>query len=201
MNERNNRLVPSNNSYYANIAKKVGEIIKTIFKIILFVSIIVGVILGIIAIAGFYYHDWFILNIDYISATPASDFDYIIDDDNIIITKYRADDKIVVIPNKIENINVIVIDEKAFNNCKKLKHVIILDGIIEIGNYAFNNCEKLISVTIPDSVTSISNSTFNDQQYRDKENYPFIRKLKIICSRTSEAYYYCVENDIKYRIK
>ena len=48
----------------------------------------------------------------------------------------------------------------AFNNCKGLTSVTILDSVTSIGRYAFEGCSGLTSITIPNGVTSISEYVF-----------------------------------------
>lgn len=52
------------------------------------------------------------------------------------------------------------IAEKAFNECKTLKSVVIPDSVVNIGDWAFDGCTSLESVNIPSSVTNIGEGTF-----------------------------------------
>ena len=48
----------------------------------------------------------------------------------------------------------------AFNNCQKLKTIIIPDNVWQIREMAFFNCNSLESIQIPPSVTSFGNAVF-----------------------------------------
>ena len=49
----------------------------------------------------------------------------------------------------------------AFDDCRSLTSIVILDSVTSIDVYAFSGCSSLTSVTIPDSVTSIGKGAFN----------------------------------------
>ena len=66
----------------------------------------------------------------------------------------------MVIPAKIDNIEVKAIGEGAFKLCTKLTTVTIPNSVKSIGNSAFEFCGRLTSVTIPNSVTSIGDYAF-----------------------------------------
>jgi len=112
-----------------------------------------------------------------------SNFDYIIRDGNVVITRYIGDNPNVVIPPKIENKQVTEIGVSAFRRFDLLESVIIPNGvtvigasafamstllenvimpntITTIGMEAFGCCSSLKSITIPDGVTVIEERTF-----------------------------------------
>ncbi len=70
-------------------------------------------------------------------------------------------DENLVIPAMHNGKPVVAIQSNAFNNCTRIRSVIISKGITSIGGDAFYGCTGLKSITIPDSVTSIGNSAFN----------------------------------------
>lgn len=53
-------------------------------------------------------------------------------------------------------------DVPWYENCKKIKKVIIQSGVTSIGGKAFQDCSSLTSITIPEGVTRIGEYTFND---------------------------------------
>lgn len=67
------------------------------------------------------------------------------------------------IPSSLESVTVSGgnILRGAFNNCKGLTSVTILDSVTSIGRYAFEGCSGLTSITIPNGVTSISEYVFS----------------------------------------
>ena len=69
-------------------------------------------------------------------------------------------ENLLIIPNKIDNTNIIGIDDGAFEYIVNIKKVFIEDGIISIGKSVFSNCDNLTYITIPDTVTSIGNNAF-----------------------------------------
>ena len=68
----------------------------------------------------------------------------------------------IIIPAKINNINVKAIGNYAFSGCSSLTSVTIPNSVTTIGIDAFEFCSKLTSVTIPNSVTYIGKRAFKD---------------------------------------
>ena len=64
------------------------------------------------------------------------------------------------IPNKINDVVVKHIGERAFAYCGSLTSVTIPDSVTTIGDQAFDSCDNLFSVTIGDSVTTIGDRAF-----------------------------------------
>ena len=61
----------------------------------------------------------------------------------------------LVIPNSVTSIG-----ESAFSFCSSLKSIVLPDGITSIGDETFFGCSSLASLVIPDGVTSIGNGAF-----------------------------------------
>ena len=66
-----------------------------------------------------------------------------IEKEKAIITGYAGDDEIISIPEKINEFDVVKINENAFLDNKNLRAIIIPDTVTEIGYSAFGNCENL----------------------------------------------------------
>lgn len=64
--------------------------------------------------------------------------------------------KSVFIPKTVKYIN-----DGAFSYCQNMESLIISDGVEYIGKFAFVGCSKLTSVTIPKSVKKIDDMAFN----------------------------------------
>ena len=67
----------------------------------------------------------------------------------------------IIIPIEHNNLPVVAIKHKAFNNCTWLTSITIPNSVTSIGAEAFNNCSSLEAIEIPDSVTSIGSSAFS----------------------------------------
>ena len=95
-------------------------------------------------------------------------FEYVLDINSktAILTRYIGDNDTLTIPNSIEHnkvvYKVIIIDDRAFEDCYDLLSVTISDSVTNIGEYAFYNCKSLTSITIGDSVTSIEDFAFEN---------------------------------------
>ena len=113
-------------------------------------------------------------------------FNYSINDEGTItITGYIGNDANIVIPARINNIQVTAIGRNAFRGNKNITSVIIPDGIKtidygafsgceniyslvlpvslrEIGLFAFQDCSSLIHLTLPEGLTSIKQGVFDD---------------------------------------
>lgn len=80
--------------------------------------------------------------------------------DEGVILGVSGDVEEVVIPSKINSINITTISDSAFSRCSNLANIVIPDSITAIGDSAFDACSNLTSITIPDSVISIGNLAF-----------------------------------------
>ncbi|MBO5338283.1 MAG: leucine-rich repeat protein [Clostridia bacterium] len=67
----------------------------------------------------------------------------------------------IVIPNIYKGLPVTKINSRAFNDCKNIKSIIMLNGMLHIGGSSFSNCTSLESITIPESVVSIGDYAFS----------------------------------------
>ena len=89
--------------------------------------------------------------------TPAEDFEFNDNSDEIVIDKYVGKDPIVVIPDEIDGKKVIGF---SFMNDKNIVAVRIGDNITEIDRYAFGNAENLKYLVLGKSVKSIDGGNF-----------------------------------------
>lgn len=104
-------------------------------------------------------------------------------DGGYIITKYTGSEEHVEIPETIDGVAVKVIgkdvfscdqtiksitipdsvteiDDRAFDRCENLFHVIISDSVEKIGRYAFSSCKGLTNITLPSNITEIDDCAF-----------------------------------------
>lgn len=77
-----------------------------------------------------------------------------------VVTTYRGDDTVVVVPSEMDGIPVVRIADKAFSENKNIKKLIISEGVEKVENLAFMNCTALEYVQIPDSVREIGGGVF-----------------------------------------
>ncbi len=92
--------------------------------------------------------------------TDASAFDFF---NGVIrgLTNYGKTLTKIIIPKKINGVEVTSIGNMAFYDCESLISVVIGNSVTSIGNYAFSDCSSLTSVVIPNSVTDIYNGAFS----------------------------------------
>lgn len=89
------------------------------------------------------------------------DFEYQYCDicEGIVIVKYIGKGKKVVVPNKINDIEVKELGDFAFSCCETVREVILPDSIKIIGIDCFYHCTNLKKIAIPEGVTYLY-STF-----------------------------------------
>ena len=78
------------------------------------------------------------------------------------ITKYTGSQRIVIIPDTINDITVTGIGENVFKNNARMVTVSIPDTVTYIGSNAFQGCTNLVSVSIPDGVEVINSYCFEN---------------------------------------
>ncbi|HAJ97965.1 MAG TPA: hypothetical protein DCO72_09560 [Ruminococcus sp.] len=122
---------------------------------------------------------------------------------HIVLEKYIEDESpkktTVVIPETID-----VIDTLAFENCKYVKHIILLNGVLQINKKAFFHCKNLEKITISNSVQNISAGMVafcprlseiemeeekEEDRYFRRNGYHFISIDGILYSNTYPSYY------------
>lgn len=89
-------------------------------------------------------------------------FDYEEVDGQITIKSYIGFDDLddVVIPDRINGLSVTKIGEKAFENCKTVKKVILPKGLDVIGNGAFQG-SGINSIILPENLSVIEEDAFS----------------------------------------
>ena len=78
------------------------------------------------------------------------------------ITKYTGSQRIVIIPDTINDITVTGIGENVFKNNARMITVSIPDTVTYIGSSAFQGCTNLVGVSIPDGVEVINSYCFKN---------------------------------------
>ncbi len=78
----------------------------------------------------------------------------------------------IVVPNNINNNKVVAIGDLAFNQCKTLTEVEVLEGIKQIGKNAFSCCENLTKVILPEKLSKIDDEAFRDCGNLQEINIP-----------------------------
>ena len=80
--------------------------------------------------------------------------------------KYSKDGrKLLKVPQKLKGTYAIkegtkIICDRAFEDCKSLRSLVIPNSVTSIGESAFSFCSSLKSIVLPDGVTSIGNGAF-----------------------------------------
>ena len=78
------------------------------------------------------------------------------------IASYTGNEVEIWIPEQIDEVEVIGIHEKAFQNNTTIQNVIIPNSILQIGDYAFANCVALKKLWIGDRIITVNNTIFQD---------------------------------------
>ena len=115
------------------------------------------------------------------------EFEYIIENGGITITKYVGKKTSVQIPNTIEQLPVLKIGENAFFE-SKVKSVTLPKNCIEIDWFAFYGCYALTTVYISSNVETIGYGAFDSCS----------KSLTIYCEKNSYAQKYAQSFGISY---
>ena len=115
------------------------------------------------------------------------EFDYIIENGGITITKYIGKKTSVQIPNTIAQLPVLKIGENAFFE-SKVKSVTLPSNCIEIDWFAFYGCYALTTVYISSNVETIGYGAFDSCS----------KSLTIYCEKNSYAQKYAQSFGISY---
>lgn len=100
--------------------------------------------------------------------------------------------------------SVVTLERYAFNNCRKLQHIILPEGLKSIKYGTFGGCSALTSIKIPVNVTSIGDNAFERCGKLKKVQIPdsvtrfgywaFSSKPTIYCNKDSRAARYATES-------
>lgn len=106
--------------------------------------------------------------------TPASDFDYYVDDETgtVKIERYNGHDMEVVVPAYIEGHPVTIIGDYAFEYNKHIMEIVLPNTIKEIKYAAFTNCTNLMSINLPEGLTTIEEYAFDETILLDSITLP-----------------------------
>jgi hypothetical protein len=96
----------------------------------------------------------------FVTATSVSDFEYEIAENQVTIITYLGTDEEVVIPDKIEEYPVTVLEDYSFSTNGVLKSVVLPSDLLTIGTRCFYQCTNLMNIEIPDKVTTIGRYAF-----------------------------------------
>jgi len=81
---------------------------------------------------------------------------------NVVISKYNGIQTKLIIPSRINGIDVKEISDFAFQGRKTLTEIILPVTLNKIGLYAFDSCNKVTKLNIPDSVEYIDSGAFSE---------------------------------------
>lgn len=84
---------------------------------------------------------------------------FIINQEELMITKYTGSDTVIEIPESYKNYKVTVIGASVFNN-SKITEVTIPSSIKQIEDYAFSSCHSLTKVNLTEGLEILNNSVF-----------------------------------------
>ena len=84
---------------------------------------------------------------------------FIINQEELMITKYTGSDTVIEIPESYKNYKVTVIGASVFNN-SKITEVTIPSSIKQIEDYAFSSCHSLTKVNLSEGLEEIGEMAF-----------------------------------------
>ena len=125
-----------------------------------------------------------------------NNYRYVVQSDNTIkITRYLGDESKIIIPDKIDGLEVTKIAKGAFKKLQNITYVKVPDSVTYIGTDAFWQCSKLSTVKLGKGIKKINSYTFDDcislKSFTIPENVttmcresipPYVEQLTIGCS-------------------
>ncbi|MBP3871858.1 MAG: leucine-rich repeat domain-containing protein [Faecalicoccus sp.] len=90
----------------------------------------------------------------------ASDFEYTVSGDSVVINKYIGSNDTVYVPYKIEDKMVTSIGNNAFTSTA-VKIVVLPNSVTSLGSFVFGRCQSLTTVVLPNTITDMAMSTFS----------------------------------------
>ena len=103
---------------------------------------------------------------------------FIINQEELMITKYTGSDTVIEIPESYKNYKVTVIGASVFNN-SKITEVTIPSSIKQIEDYAFSSCHSLTKVNLSEGLEILNNSVFF--------NCSELREIKLPCTKEKQG--------------
>ena len=109
----------------------------------------------------------------YENVSACGDYEYVLSDDNAVITGYTGDDLVIDIPEELDGYKVTKVGDRAFCG-EKFATVTIPDTVTVIGVEAFSGCRLrwvedseycLYGFYLPDSVIEIGERAFKDVDF------------------------------------
>lgn len=125
--------------------------------------------------------------VENVSNSTSGDFIWRLIPNGAEIVSYVGYNDKVIVPARIENMNVVSIGVSAFENNSVAVDVVLPKTVTVIGARAFKSCLRLKSIIILYSVKDIGEDAFADS-----------RRLHVYCPSDSFAAKYCYQNSVKY---
>lgn len=141
------------------------------------------------------------------------------DTQSIRLIKYIGENKNIIIPDTIDDINIVKIDEQfcenqdivsvkigkyvthisdcAFDNCKNLKEVKLPKNLKYIGGYAFYDCKSLKEIKIPNTVVYCGKNSFAGSFKGTIKKASYLVKKRVY--GTDDAYKYMAIAKVTYK--
>lgn len=88
------------------------------------------------------------------------EFEYLVYETYVAIDRYIGNASEVIVPEKLENLPVKVVDGFYYNNNESIKKITLPESIVIIENAAFQDCFALEEINIPEGVTKIGSDAF-----------------------------------------
>lgn len=127
--------------------------------------------------------------------------------ENYSVVGYSGNSKVVIVPEKYNGLNVVYIEDDAFQNNTNIEEVLLPNSVNQIDSDAFCGCTSLKKINIPENVSKIYSNTFEGcaelvsiiipkkVDYLGREAFLDCVKLTLI---TFESEYCQIQEDVFY---
>lgn len=88
------------------------------------------------------------------------DYEYTLDGDNAVITKYKGNEQRVSVPSELDGHTVVAVSDGTFKDHTEIERIYLNVPLVSIGKSCFEGCTSLNLVSLPEDFVAIGERSF-----------------------------------------